>query len=540
MNKYKYKKDDNDKPMNKFKYKNDKKYTTVKNDKIGKNDKNSSSPYFPSSLSPPNSPSSSSLTSSIRLLPSPHEIEYWKSDKIIQNGIEIYNISDHSNDKDSDSIIAYGKAEININSMNINEMKYEYKYENPNQNENKNKDTDKNKSNGNQLYRQFLIENAGKYKKSEMREAYKKYRESNPMKFSQVMIEKNKYERQPSPFESYENEFDEEIRDLIQYKPNKMEIESNPSISPSYDDILVVIKIILLTNDIPSAESLITLEVLPSLSKYTANLVDNIYVFSTDLNDIEAIHDKLFLDNKQYALFNQLIGNHQKFDFIINDLAGQLTLHEAIIRNMNSPNILELVKEVLIQIAYTLIIFERVGFQHNDLHDKNIMITFSESDETLYYSIPNASPNKNQLISIQSNLIIKIIDFEGSSKRGTPINSIIIDNPKLNGKRCDTIGDCNTFVKYKDWFTILYYIYKTAVEYEFDNQKQFTTIEDYRRYSTFKSPLRKYMEFLIGNRLLSYPIAFPGRPCIFNGNKPCIPIDLKNEIAYTYEKFLNV
>jgi len=134
---------------------------------------------------------------------------------------------------------------------------------------------------------------------------------------------------------------------------------------------------------------------------------------------------------------------------------------------------------ILLQIAYTLIVFEKVGLMHNDLHSGNILIEELPTETYFTYSIPidkslMLKDHKMNIINekdtfaiyqIKSKYNITIIDFDRASKVNTCFSNIIYNNTILDSDLCPKIGQCNKFIHNRDWFNILniMYGYKLAI-----------------------------------------------------------------------------
>lgn len=106
---------------------------------------------------------------------------------------------------------------------------------------------------------------------------------------------------------------------------------------------------------------------------------------------------------------------------------------------------------IVFQIMWTLECFIKIGFQHNDLHFGNILISTLKTPETFTYKY------KDTFFQIKTKYVVKIFDFDRSTKRPTKFNKTKIDNRVLvNGSYCYDFGQCNEITNNKfDLFMVL-------------------------------------------------------------------------------------
>lgn len=153
---------------------------------------------------------------------------------------------------------------------------------------------------------------------------------------------------------------------------------------------------------------------------------------------------------------------------------------------------------VLIQIVFALAYFEEYGLMHNDLHLGNIWVDKLAKPKRfkLYYA-------KNQPpIEITTRYLVKIYDFDRSTKIATRANKISIVNKSINtDSLCEEFGTCNKFIVGRDYSQVAWYFYRKSKIPE-----------------KVKSVLRKTVNsaFL---RAKKEQLAWAGVPCYPTGNE---------------------
>lgn len=180
-------------------------------------------------------------------------------------------------------------------------------------------------------------------------------------------------------------------------------------------------------------------------------------------------------------------------------------------------------KEILIQVAYTLMVFEEFGFMHNDLHGKNIFVERSNTSVLQSFVI-----GYRQVVRLKSKFYVRIFDFDRSSKSSTELYPTQITNEFLNDWPCGEFGQCEHFVKNKDWFNILHSL---AVYCENKKNKSFLYSILSDKTSQFFTPSTK------DNTKCKFN--YPGYPCLYiQKDEPCqISMVLLNS-QMTCRKFL--
>lgn len=112
------------------------------------------------------------------------------------------------------------------------------------------------------------------------------------------------------------------------------------------------------------------------------------------------------------------------------------------------------IKDILFQIAYTLLVFEDMGFMHNDLHAGNVFVEKLEHPLHLAFNVGT------QTIVRDVHYFVQIYDFDRSSQVRTKHNNIVMRNTYLDSELCETYGECNEFRRHADWFNVLQSLYR--------------------------------------------------------------------------------
>lgn len=106
--------------------------------------------------------------------------------------------------------------------------------------------------------------------------------------------------------------------------------------------------------------------------------------------------------------------------------------------------------QIMFQIMWTLECFNKIGFQHNDLHSQNILVSTLKTPKIFTYKYNNI------LFQLKTKYVVKIFDFDRSTKRPTKIDKTKIDVQVLDKFRlCAWYGQCNKFTKKFDLFTVM-------------------------------------------------------------------------------------
>ena len=114
--------------------------------------------------------------------------------------------------------------------------------------------------------------------------------------------------------------------------------------------------------------------------------------------------------------------------------------------------------EILMQMAYTLIIFEDYGLSHNDLHLGNVFLLSAPSQGEVRYDV------RGKTFVLSGDSMIKIIDFDRGSKSETILDQRILKNTILGQETdlCAVHGFCNSFTKNLDWIKFISHLYLSA------------------------------------------------------------------------------
>jgi hypothetical protein len=264
-----------------------------------------------------------------------------------------------------------------------------------------------------------------------------------------------------------------------------------------------------LVNNSLQVESRIYEEVVPLLSVHTPNVMPFLAktMCTTLLTKPDYMKPHIF--EKFKAQMND-INIEKKFNIdeiqlVITKKARGKTLDKWLeskkILQMDMDKKTAFLKDILFQIAYTLVIFEDFGLMHHDLHLGNVFV--EKLPKPLHFSV-NIGTDKTIVRDV--NYFVQIYDFDQSAKVGTKFNHIVLNNTLLDTLFCKSIGQCNEFHKNVDWFTILYMI----------------------NYLTYPEEFPIIGELLDLNFLNENELAFHGRPCKRISPSECTRVDLTN------------
>lgn len=138
-------------------------------------------------------------------------------------------------------------------------------------------------------------------------------------------------------------------------------------------------------------------------------------------------------------------------------------LHPAEMDQMSNVDRVEFSNDILLQLAYTLGVFERVRFMHNDLHSGNVFV--EKLDRPVTYRI-RLTPT-NDVIEQSISYLVRIFDFDRSALDATSFlrddpATNVVENRLLSRKWCPANGDCNEYTPNRDWAQIIFWIYQAV------------------------------------------------------------------------------
>jgi hypothetical protein len=214
------------------------------------------------------------------------------------------------------------------------------------------------------------------------------------------------------------------------------------------------------------AEAFIYHKVTPELRKYTPNIVTHLGVGVCKqlfLQKLKAMSERNDANKANYNIIMNEINmlrerysgkyNFDHANLLVTRKADGKTLDQWLTQDWTQWDEVEkehFTFDVLIQIAYTLLVFEDLGFTHNDLHAGNVFVEALE--RPMVYSV---RMNKNTVISRTVSFFVRIYDFDRSSKVATKYSEFRVENTLLKNIFCAEVGQCNKFRRNADWFTIL-------------------------------------------------------------------------------------
>ena len=221
-------------------------------------------------------------------------------------------------------------------------------------------------------------------------------------------------------------------------------------------------------------------------SKY--GLAKDLYNMMYKLN----LFDESCKDRPIYILMTERSEGVKLYDFMMEDY-----------RDMEKTEKHNVMTQILIQMSYTLHIFEKNKFMHNDLHFGNIFIT--KLDKPIDYNI--ILPESGKEYTHKISYLLKIYDFDRSSfNNGKPMK-----NTRLETEHCGWLGDCNKFQKNKDWFTFTHMMYRQNLE-KFSGETELTDV----------------MFDIFIDLFDTATLIFPGRPCTKTSKYKCDIINIED------------
>jgi hypothetical protein len=276
-------------------------------------------------------------------------------------------------------------------------------------------------------------------------------------------------------------------------------------------------------------ESEVYAKIVPLLSPHTPNLMPLLGKgecgnFVTSLKDLslrKIIDQKVLKDLADEMRNNNIesIHNIDKMQLVVTKKAKGKKLFEWLVdEDLTSErvDIHNFMKDVLMQIAYTMVIFEDFGLMHLDLHAGNVFV--EKLPNPRQYSI-----NIGEKVLVRNiNYFVQIYDFDHSTKVSTEFNDIILHNNLLDNDFCPRFGECNKFSKDMDWFTILESMYTYNPDLPYIPQ----LVDDDLLIGTFES----------------LNLALRGHPCTCPENEPdckvCTQFSLEN-LTIPPHRYLN-
>ena len=220
-----------------------------------------------------------------------------------------------------------------------------------------------------------------------------------------------------------------------------------------------------------AVEQYIYSRVVPNMLKHTRNIVSPIRVetlwnFQAD-RDLEILRPEI--REKFRARIEQLKRRKDPaFDFgklhlvVTKKMEGRPLMNwfDDFPSRMLENERTRFIKDVLLQVACTLLLFRRFRLMHNDLHPGNIFVHRLNEPHRLRYMYTD-----KRFVERDVRYYVKIYDFDRATVRR---EGQTIDNMKLaaDGKdHCAKFGECNSLRPLFDWFRVLWFMYKFNAEY---------------------------------------------------------------------------
>jgi hypothetical protein len=282
----------------------------------------------------------------------------------------------------------------------------------------------------------------------------------------------------------------------------KVSFESH---DPEYDNSLQI-------------ESEIYEKIVPLLSVHTPNLMPFLARQACDhfLTTYEAFRKTMGNKNVLLQFEREMLRkdmremyNLDKLQLLVTKKAKGMNLGDLLKSEklpLEKDELVRFTEDILLQIAYTLVIFDDFGLMHHDLHAGNVFV--EKLPIPLHYSI-----NIGEKTIIRNiNYFVQIYDFDHSMKVETKFSDTILQNTLLDNDFCARFGECNKFNRNMDWFTIL--------ESMFSVKPSLPLISDLVE------------EKLLHGTYQDRYLAFRGRPCTCPGDfdcETCTQINLETE-----------
>jgi hypothetical protein len=181
----------------------------------------------------------------------------------------------------------------------------------------------------------------------------------------------------------------------------------------------------------------------------TPCLIDKITSFECDKNKLQEIYPQLYDDIKNMKKLNSFDTSIIKL--LMLEKTNGITIGQ-FVRKLNLKRYdidydeINLVS-ITFQLLWTLCVFKKLKFKHNDLHFGNIFV--ETLDEPIYMLFLK---NENEYYRLETIYIIKIYDFDRSSIFSYPG---IDRNIALDSFFCKYVGQCNYMSSKFDLFSCL-------------------------------------------------------------------------------------
>jgi hypothetical protein len=206
-------------------------------------------------------------------------------------------------------------------------------------------------------------------------------------------------------------------------------------------------------------ESRIYEEVVPILAKHTPNIMPFLanvtcQTFEASLKSLRHSHADIIRQEMKGLRTNY---NMSRAKILITKKAKGRKLQDWLQSDevpQQGKQLQSFIKDILFQIAYTLLVFEDLGLMHNDLHAGNVFVEKLERPLHLAFNVGT------QTIVRDVHYFVQIYDFDRSAKVRTKYNDLVLRNTYLDSEFCETYGECNDFRRHADWFNVLQSLYR--------------------------------------------------------------------------------
>ena len=160
----------------------------------------------------------------------------------------------------------------------------------------------------------------------------------------------------------------------------------------------------------------------------------------------------VLMDNLRAEIYNiDAKYNKERAYMLLTERAGGIQLHEWLRQAQDTEKFAAFLTQVISQLAWTFMVFERLGFSHNDIHTGNVFVEELADSVYLNYELADGSE-----VTLETKYFVRVFDFDRSSKASTPASVWSLENTLLSaGGFCKEFGQCNNYIRNRDWFHVL-------------------------------------------------------------------------------------
>lgn len=152
----------------------------------------------------------------------------------------------------------------------------------------------------------------------------------------------------------------------------------------------------------------------PHISAYFASKLCSVKEskkINSQLIDINGQTDTVLSYFKTNNIFNDALDSYM---LLSTELLENSFSFQYVVKNIGTGIDANSIACLMFQMIYTLNIFSQINFVHSDLHIGNVYVEKCKKHFTNYYVLTDASGSISNVVRLDSNLILKIIDFDMS------------------------------------------------------------------------------------------------------------------------------